>query len=544
MEELYTATDLPKEHDHLLFCRFLEFLHKEHPAYGKAADSAAFAAVLNGLFDSFLTAADRILRPADHGKFPRFRKQTTLRLCRLLLRQVLDRLERLLQRFPALSDSALDRIPHALRSRLSLIGTDSAHSADPRLPALLPPEGRALQKRYLALLTGLSAAELPAQSCYADWCFLKLSRLLQNHGTLQSQTLLRMHRHRVELSHSPEEPQFQYRAANGDSLTLTRSADGTLRLHRACAGRVHTSVFLPHGSICPPPASETIAGIYSLHPTAEAVPCRFPCTAALPFLPEETAPLEQLLEELLTAPPDLRLRQPSLPTGVEQQLAHVDWSKQDVLVGSLRNRSQLDICLQHKFYHAPVCRIPAAHFPLRYVALYQSRSLFGRKSGVRYYGEVTACETVRRREIPEIPRSSDELYYRFAIKEWKKRPRPISVGDHSFAHLFTNLFLLEHSADTSGLSLGSAEEFRFYGELTRLLHHIELNDSKAVLGFLFGNAVISFDSGCIRVLRNRQPVASYPPEDYLRTPGTVFRQLYEAATSPKNMAQAAAEPTK
>lgn len=57
---------------------------------------------------------------------------------------------------------------------------------------------------------------------------------------------------------------------------------------------------------------------------------------------------------------------------------------------------------------------------IHWVAIYQSKNKFKNQAGIRYYGEVIYSEVVRRRSISEIPKNSDELYYRFWIKEWKR----------------------------------------------------------------------------------------------------------------------------
>ena len=235
-----------------------------------------------------------------------------------------------------------------------------------------------------------------------------------------------------------------------------------------------------------------------------------------------------MLDDLIADSPDSAFERATLPKGIEKKLAKVDWNKRDVLVGSLRNRAQLGVCLQHKFYHVPASRIPDDKLPIRHIAIYQSKSIFGQEGGIRYYGEVTKCIPVLRRDIKEIQKNSDERYYRFEVKEWKELSKPIMPKEIPFAHLFTNLFLLEHSAETPELTLRSEQEFRFYSELKRALHHAEINDESAETGFLFDDAMIVFENGKINVYQDKRITASYSVDDFSRKPGAVFRNLHNS----------------
>ena len=122
----------------------------------------------------------------------------------------------------------------------------------------------------------------------------------------------------------------------------------------------------------------------------------------LPFLPSAIDLVSQMLDELITDSPESAFERATLPRGIEDKLAKVDWSSMDVLVGSLSSIEQLDTCLDHKFYHIPANRIKEADLPIRTVALYQSKRLFGAKAGIHYYGEVVQCALVPRNEISRL----------------------------------------------------------------------------------------------------------------------------------------------
>ncbi len=219
----------------------------------------------------------------------------------------------------------------------------------------------------------------------------------------------------------------------------------------------------------------------------------------------------------------------TLPKGIEEKLAKVDWSKRDVLVGSLRNAEQLDLCLRYHFYHVPARYVQETDFPIHYIALSQSINLFGPKdAGVSYYGEVTYTKKVHRKEITEVPTigNPDEWYYRFEIKEWQKLSRPILQKEIGIRKpLFTNIFLLEHSFQVPELTLRTEEEYRLYSELKRSLDSTTINEEDAEHGFLFGKNLIIFEFGKIHVYRDNRLFREYDIKEFSRKPNTVFRRI-------------------
>jgi hypothetical protein len=196
------------------------------------------------------------------------------------------------------------------------------------------------------------------------------------------------------------------------------------------------------------------------------------------------------------------------------------WDAPDVLVGTLRNPTQLEICLNHSFYHVPVCQIPDDRQPIRYVAIYQSRTMFPDSCGIHFYGKVRKCVKLPRWKIFEIPKSSDEPYYRLEIERWELLDQPVQVREIPFTHLFTNLFLLRHSRETPELELRTPEQFHCYQALK-----LAADWNK---GPVYQNA-----KGKIRLRRKRFLVypkhgkmKAFSTEDFKRTPSAIFHQIY------------------
>ena len=248
----------------------------------------------------------------------------------------------------------------------------------------------------------------------------------------------------------------------------------------------------------------------------------------LPFLPSATSMCTDMLDQLIADSPASAFERTTLPRGIEAKLAKVDWSVRDVLIGTLGSRHQLNVCLNHRFYHIPAARIKGSEFPVRYVAIYQSKKLFGTEAGVQHYGEVTKCIPLRRGDITEIkarPGTEDELYYRFEIKEWKQLSKPIAAKELGFVKSFTNLFLLEHSAEMPELWIRSEEEYRLYSELKRAINDTTINDEDNNLGFNFGSFTLMFEEGQILASKGKQIFAKYAISDFSRSPNAVFRQM-------------------
>ena len=246
----------------------------------------------------------------------------------------------------------------------------------------------------------------------------------------------------------------------------------------------------------------------------------------LPFLPSATELVSSMLDELVSDSPESAFERATLPIGIEEKLAKVDWSHRDVLVGALSSTKQLDVCLQHRFYHIPCSRLKDSDLPIHTIALYQSQKQFGAKSGIRYYGEVIRSTVVHRRDISELPKDSDELYYRFEIKSWKELPKPITVKEAGItAHLLTNRFLLEHSQEVPELRLRSENEYRLYRELKRALNSTEINEEGTDVGFRFEDAMVVFEEGKINTYRDGKIISQFSIDTFTRSPNGVFRQL-------------------
>ncbi len=251
----------------------------------------------------------------------------------------------------------------------------------------------------------------------------------------------------------------------------------------------------------------------------------------LPFLPSATELVTEMLSELIAESPEAAFSRATLPAGIEEKLAKIDWNRRDVLIGTLRNREQLDICLGKRFYLVPKRRISEQNMPIRYVAIYQTKAKFGAEARIEYYGEVVSTRLVKRSEITEIPKDSNEEYYRFEISEWKRLPNPIVPKEVGFPIEFTNLFLLQHSSQIPELLIRSEEEYRFFTELKRRTDPAIINGESTQLVFEVSGSRVVFRDGDIEVYRDGKLISTSSIREFSRMPHTVFRTIIKRITS-------------
>lgn len=247
----------------------------------------------------------------------------------------------------------------------------------------------------------------------------------------------------------------------------------------------------------------------------------------LPFLPSATSLVTEMLDELISDSPESAFERATLPTGIEERLAKVDWDRRDVLIGTLRNNAQFQTCIENKFYYIPASLIQEENLPIHYVSLFQTPRIFSNKAGIHYYGEVLRSALVKRKNIREVPltrNNPEQLYYRFQIREWIPLPRPILPKEAGFVREFTNLFLLENVEHVPELLLRSEEEYRFYMELKRRTG-MALEDNEATAGFELGGIKTLFDDGKIQIFRDGKAVCSCTIAEFSRHPNATFRML-------------------
>lgn len=425
---------------------------------------------------------------------------------------------------------------------------------------------------------------------YEYWCFIKLNSLMKDKYELVSQDIIRVNGTGLYVSLiKGQRSQVKYRdLKTGEVITLsynpkevnvptvTQRPDNVLRLEKKGADTDYEYVFdakyrinpsIPgtdyHEHIAGTPGPEvddintmhryrdaivyhkgaspferTMFGAYVLFPYANEEEYRHHRffesidkvnIGGLPFLPSATRLVTDMLDDLIDDSPESAFERATLPRGIESKLKKVDWNRKDVLIGTVRSQEQLEVCLAHNFYYVPASFKVEENLPIHEVAIYQSKDLYGRETGIEWYGEVASIEKLKRREIIELYRDSDDLYYRLNVLEWRKLDRKIETKEYGIRSIaFTNDFLLKHSNQVPELFLKTKEEYRFLTELKRVASDAALINDDQATGFSFGDYRVIFEEGEIRLFDQTGMLEHCKINDFIHRPNAEFRELMRA----------------
>ncbi len=259
----------------------------------------------------------------------------------------------------------------------------------------------------------------------------------------------------------------------------------------------------------------------------------------LPFLPGTTKLVTKLLDDLISDSRESAFERTTLPAGIEEKLAKVNWDKREVLIGTFRSRDQFKTCLERNMYYVPASQINPDRLPIHYVALYQTNNLFDGNGQIKYYGEAIRVALIKRGAVKEVPvdprkNNSEELYYKITVREWKdisdsnesgKSIKPLEEG---FPIAFTNLFLLQHSEVVPELLLKTEEEYRFFRELKRASEDVNIDENRDFYSLKHGDICVSFQKDEILVIKNGKPIQKCKVVDFAKKPASTFRLLHSA----------------
>ena len=249
----------------------------------------------------------------------------------------------------------------------------------------------------------------------------------------------------------------------------------------------------------------------------------------IPFLPGKTSIAEEVIARLVGESDTSAYERSILPKGIEEKLERVDWTKRNVLVGSLSSTEQWHLCRSGKYYYVPVAILPDYH-QVDYVAIYQSKTLFGEHAGILFYGEVTKTDEVLRKDINDLAGHTppDKRCYRYTVKEWKKLDSKIEFErDWVYRPRYSNDFLLKNVKSTFELfNIRSEADYRLVYELRRVQENIKVQDDSAELFVKICDTVALYNDGkTIRLYDSVKGNYSWPTEVFEKTPSLVFERI-------------------
>lgn len=240
----------------------------------------------------------------------------------------------------------------------------------------------------------------------------------------------------------------------------------------------------------------------------------------LPFLPSATSLVTQMLDELISDSPESAFERATLPAGIEERLAKVDWTKREVMIGFVDGSGQMQCCMEGNYYYTYKSKVSRENLPIHYVALYQ------KNTGIEYFGKVLTTQIIPRGELPGKGRNPKELCYCFDVEEWIPLPDPIrpeQYGPNPIA--YTNYFLLTHSKAYPELHLRNEAEYRFFTELKRRSDKAVINKITEMSGFELDGTKVLFENGSIRVYRDGKAVDQCTIVEFSKHPNATFRRL-------------------
>lgn len=210
------------------------------------------------------------------------------------------------------------------------------------------------------------------------------------------------------------------------------------------------------------------------------------------------------------------------------ELAAVDFTRMDVLIGTVRSDEQFDYCMESRSYYVPAKTVDSADLPVSVIALYEEG--LTRRAGIKRYGRVTDTRVVKRSDIP-VPMSRpnpEETYYLFFVADWVYLEHPIAIQDTARGKpMFTNEFLLTHCRRSYQLlAIRSPEAYR----LCELLCHLaETASDKPVFRRVGEHHLITVTEGRMRLL-NAEGGCLYvcSAERLTHSPAEVLRGVVKA----------------
>ncbi|MBR5124716.1 MAG: hypothetical protein IKU90_06260 [Clostridia bacterium] len=212
----------------------------------------------------------------------------------------------------------------------------------------------------------------------------------------------------------------------------------------------------------------------------------------------------------------------------DDELADVDFSLLNVLIGTVRSDAQFDYCLSSNTYYIPAKTVTPNDLLPTTIALYEEG--LTRRSGIKRYGRVTETRVVKRSDIP-VPMSRpnpDEAYYLFSVDGWTYLEHPIAIQDTARGKpMFTSEFLLTHCRRSYQLLLiRSPEAYK----LCRLLCDLsETEGSTPVFRRVGERHLISLSDGRFRLLDAAgHNLVDFPAAALGASPAEVLRGVCKA----------------
>jgi len=148
-----------------------------------------------------------------------------------------------------------------------------------------------------------------------------------------------------------------------------------------------------------------------------------------------------------------------------------------------------------------------------------------------WYGKVKSVEPVKRSEIQEIPKNSDDIYYRFEIEKWIKLPHKIEANGYQVRRfLYTSIYLLKNAETVSEICIKSKEVFRLWKELKRYSKDVRAQGKDDVVSFILEDITFIIKGEDIMAVKDGI-VKTESKEKFEKTPIKILKSLINISHS-------------
>lgn len=257
---------------------------------------------------------------------------------------------------------------------------------------------------------------------------------------------------------------------------------------------------------------------------------------AFPFLPGSTSLVAEFLENLIEESYLGNYERNVLPAGTADYRRDTDF-EQNVLVGSIRTKEQLQFMLDQKIYYIPCKRVRLDEYHLEHIAVYLNKRDFPDNYGVRYYGNINKIE-VKKRKVIDIPltrNNGKESYYVFHIESWRELEENVLPEGYGVrgSHIYTNFMLLQKARTIPELSINTMEQWRIWLELKRVQGEIEilmdsnsLNQGTLLQGFQINDIDVRVDTDEI-IIETDEKIKRFPHKDLAYNLRGVMKEIFK-----------------
>lgn len=259
----------------------------------------------------------------------------------------------------------------------------------------------------------------------------------------------------------------------------------------------------------------------------------------IPFLPSATKLMEEFLDELIGESHISSFQRALEQVGKEYYIKKEYFKDRNVLIALLRNKEQLNIIKENRFYHIPIKNIKINKHKIKKIGIYQSKKLFKKDAGILYYADVINYDIVKRKDIKEIPKNfksfeeKEELYIKFQLSNLKKLNNKIEIKNHNFGiMMYTTDYLLKNSEISSELCIKSEQEFRLWQEIKNLHKEIDCvleydsqNKVGLIKGFTLYNKQFLISKNKLKILCNEKLIKEFDLKEFNKNPWRILKKV-------------------